>query len=231
MDINEINVELCESFQRYVNECCEFASDGKIDGFGAGCCKCRGGCRCCVVIYLFIYFLINACNLKVMAKFTELNDRNQTLHRAPAGLCPSPDHTLWGLKTKISPCSKSTMRLLFQVPCLHRGRHAGLPPFPSIFSYLSAFISSAVYLLQAFIAPHLRHSLPILLLLCQPPCCPSSPLSSALPTPIATATPPCNFRNHHQNHRFFHRIRIRRTLLCCSGNFQNVTRRFRRVSS
>jgi hypothetical protein len=42
-DINEINVELCENFQRYVNECCETETDGKIDGFGAGCCKRRGG--------------------------------------------------------------------------------------------------------------------------------------------------------------------------------------------
>jgi hypothetical protein len=41
--INEINVELSENSQRYVNECCESESDGKIDGFDAGCCKCRGG--------------------------------------------------------------------------------------------------------------------------------------------------------------------------------------------
>jgi hypothetical protein len=41
--INEINVELSGSSQRYVNECCESESDGKIDGFGAGCCKRRGG--------------------------------------------------------------------------------------------------------------------------------------------------------------------------------------------
>jgi hypothetical protein len=36
MDINEINVELSEKFQRYVIECCESESNGKIDGFGAG---------------------------------------------------------------------------------------------------------------------------------------------------------------------------------------------------
>jgi hypothetical protein len=41
--INEIYVELSENSQRYVNECCESESDGKIDGFGAGCCKCSGG--------------------------------------------------------------------------------------------------------------------------------------------------------------------------------------------
>jgi hypothetical protein len=35
--INEINVELSENFQRYVNESCESESDGKTDGFGAGC--------------------------------------------------------------------------------------------------------------------------------------------------------------------------------------------------
>jgi hypothetical protein len=42
-DINEINVELSETFQRYVNECCESESDRNIDGFSAGCCKRRGG--------------------------------------------------------------------------------------------------------------------------------------------------------------------------------------------
>jgi hypothetical protein len=43
MAINEINVELSKNFQRYVNACCESEFDGKIDGFAAGCCKCRGG--------------------------------------------------------------------------------------------------------------------------------------------------------------------------------------------
>jgi hypothetical protein len=42
-DINEINLELSENIQRYVNECYESEFDGKTDGFGAGCCKCRGG--------------------------------------------------------------------------------------------------------------------------------------------------------------------------------------------
>jgi hypothetical protein len=41
--INEINIELSGNSQRYVNECCESESDGEIDGFGAGCCKRRGG--------------------------------------------------------------------------------------------------------------------------------------------------------------------------------------------
>jgi hypothetical protein len=41
--INEINVGLSGSSQRYVNECCESESDGKIDGFTTGYCKRRGG--------------------------------------------------------------------------------------------------------------------------------------------------------------------------------------------
>jgi hypothetical protein len=41
--INEINVELSGNSQRYVHECCESKSDGKIDSFGAGCCKRRVG--------------------------------------------------------------------------------------------------------------------------------------------------------------------------------------------
>jgi hypothetical protein len=40
---NEIYVELSGNSQRYVNECWESESDGKIDDFGAGCCKRRGG--------------------------------------------------------------------------------------------------------------------------------------------------------------------------------------------
>jgi hypothetical protein len=43
MNINEINVELSDTFQRFVNECCECESDGKIDGSSSGCCKRRGG--------------------------------------------------------------------------------------------------------------------------------------------------------------------------------------------
>jgi hypothetical protein len=43
MDINKINVELSEDSQRYVNEYCESKSNGKINGFSTGCCKCRGG--------------------------------------------------------------------------------------------------------------------------------------------------------------------------------------------
>jgi hypothetical protein len=49
MKINEINLELSGTSQRYINECCESESDGKIDGFSAGYCKCRGGVRRCHV--------------------------------------------------------------------------------------------------------------------------------------------------------------------------------------
>jgi hypothetical protein len=42
MDINEINVELSENVQRYINQCCKSESNGKLNGFGAGYCKCRG---------------------------------------------------------------------------------------------------------------------------------------------------------------------------------------------
>jgi hypothetical protein len=42
-NINEINVELSGNSQRYINECCESESHGRIDGFGACCCKHRGG--------------------------------------------------------------------------------------------------------------------------------------------------------------------------------------------
>jgi hypothetical protein len=36
--------------------------------------------------------------------------------------------------------------------------------------------------------------------------------------------PPGICNNQHQNHGFFHRIRIRSTHLCISGNFQRVLR-------
>jgi hypothetical protein len=37
MDINEINLELSETFQRYITECCESESDGISDGVAACC--------------------------------------------------------------------------------------------------------------------------------------------------------------------------------------------------
>jgi hypothetical protein len=52
--INEINLELSGNLQRYVNECCESESDGKIDGFGAGCCKCRGGVAVAICVLVLI---------------------------------------------------------------------------------------------------------------------------------------------------------------------------------
>jgi predicted PP-loop superfamily ATPase len=55
--INEINIELSGNSQRYVNECCESEFDGKIDGFGAGCCKCRGGVA--VAVWLIVEALIS----------------------------------------------------------------------------------------------------------------------------------------------------------------------------
>jgi hypothetical protein len=73
------------------------------------------------------------------------------------------------------------MRRLVQEPCLLRGRRAGLLPIllpsPPIVSHLSAFISSADYLLRASLAPSHRTSVPIFRSLHQPPCCPSLPLS------------------------------------------------------
>jgi hypothetical protein len=42
MDINEINIELSENFQRNINECCESRSNRKINSFSTGYCKCRG---------------------------------------------------------------------------------------------------------------------------------------------------------------------------------------------
>jgi hypothetical protein len=41
--INEIYVRLSGNPQRYVTGCCESESDGIIKGFGADCCKRRGG--------------------------------------------------------------------------------------------------------------------------------------------------------------------------------------------
>jgi hypothetical protein len=61
MGINEINVELSENLRRYVNECCESKSDGKIDGFSAGSCKRRGG------VAVAVWCVSPAWNLKVMA--------------------------------------------------------------------------------------------------------------------------------------------------------------------
>jgi hypothetical protein len=36
IQINEINLELSENVQRYVNECCKSESDGKIDAVQVG---------------------------------------------------------------------------------------------------------------------------------------------------------------------------------------------------
>jgi hypothetical protein len=50
MDINEINLELPEHFQRYVNECCESESDGKTDGFVLVVANAGGGGHRCFVV-------------------------------------------------------------------------------------------------------------------------------------------------------------------------------------
>jgi hypothetical protein len=55
--INEINVELSGHSQRYINECCESESDGKIDGFSTGCCKRRGGVTIAIWVNWFSKFL------------------------------------------------------------------------------------------------------------------------------------------------------------------------------
>jgi hypothetical protein len=134
---------------------------------------------------LFVYSLI-ACNLRVMV-MVQLNTKKRSLNitfRFPPGLCPSAGLYVVGPVTPFSPYLKSVSRLLFQEPCLLRGCRAGLPSFllpsPSSFSQLSAFICSTCNLLRAYLAPPHRASLPIHFLLCQPPCCPSSPLSPHL---------------------------------------------------
>jgi hypothetical protein len=71
MKINEINVELSGNSQRYVNECCESESDGKIDGFGAGCCKCRGGGHCWHVVVS----LLQEMNSGVLALLIMIQDQ------------------------------------------------------------------------------------------------------------------------------------------------------------
>jgi hypothetical protein len=43
--------------------------------------------------------------------------------------------------------------------------------------------------------------------------------------------PPCDLCNHWSSYRFFHRMQTRHTRLRSSGNFQNITRGFRHVSS
>jgi hypothetical protein len=60
MKINEINVELSGNSQRYVNKYCKSESDGKIDSFGAGCCKCRGGVTIAMVVLMLVGIVDNS---------------------------------------------------------------------------------------------------------------------------------------------------------------------------
>jgi hypothetical protein len=90
---------------------------------------------------------------------------------------------VWGLYSPISPCFRSTMHHLVQVPCLHRGRRSGLPPFllpspPMCFPF-PAVISSACCHLLAFHAPSHRLSLP------SPP--------PTMPVPVLCCLPPSLF--------------------------------------
>jgi hypothetical protein len=127
-----------------------------------------------IVVVVVVYSLI-ACSLRVMA-MKQINTK--------MGLLPVHSSCVCGVCCPIVIGLVSISCCRVQVPCLHRGRHARLPPFlhpsPPIFSRLSAFISSADNLLRAYLAPSHRASLPIHSCLCQPPCCPSSPLSPPL---------------------------------------------------
>jgi hypothetical protein len=74
-----------------------------------------------------------------MANFTELNDRSQTLYRAPAALCPSTGRKLWGLKpqslcTQCQPrvcCSKCPACTGATMPGSPLSSTLPLPCFPS----------------------------------------------------------------------------------------------------
>jgi hypothetical protein len=58
----------------------------------------------------------------------------------------------------MSPCSKSTTHHLIQVPCLHRGHHAGFPPFlhpsPSIFSIFPPLFPPCSIITVPSLPPH-----------------------------------------------------------------------------
>jgi hypothetical protein len=63
-----------------------------------------------------------------------------------------------GPETPVSPCSKSTMHHLIQVPCLHRGHHTGFPPFlypsPSIFSIFPPLFPLCSIIAMPLLLPH-----------------------------------------------------------------------------
>jgi hypothetical protein len=82
-----------------------------------------------------------------------------------------------GPETPMSPCSKSTMHCLIQVPCLHGGYHARFPPFlhpsPSIFCiflplfppWVDDILSNAPYMLRQRVVM-VRHLLWPISILC-----------------------------------------------------------------
>jgi hypothetical protein len=55
--INEIYVELSGNSQRYVNECCESESDGKIDGFVLVVENAGGGCGAVDEIFVVLQLM------------------------------------------------------------------------------------------------------------------------------------------------------------------------------
>jgi hypothetical protein len=66
MKLKEINVELSGTSQRYINKCCESESDGKIDGFGAGYCKHRGGVTIAIWCYAVVcHWVCSVCQGRV----------------------------------------------------------------------------------------------------------------------------------------------------------------------
>jgi hypothetical protein len=82
MKINEINIELSGNSQRYINECCESESDGKIDGFGATYCKRRGGgslpAENILAIYNQTFVILLATVIPKYSKQTEKTIHDQT---------------------------------------------------------------------------------------------------------------------------------------------------------
>jgi hypothetical protein len=94
--INEIYLGLCGNSPRYVNEYCESESDGKVDGFIAGCGKCRGGVAIAIwygvygssrggghgcgldIFYLFLKpFNLGFCNQTANLPFLGLGDTGE----------------------------------------------------------------------------------------------------------------------------------------------------------
>jgi hypothetical protein len=71
------------------------------------------------VFYLF-YFLVHACNLKVMAVVTEIKKDPELYVPGPPGLCPSTGQTFLGPETSVFSLLSSISRHLIQAPCSRR---------------------------------------------------------------------------------------------------------------